>query len=242
MAGKWKTLMMFVAGISLLSLRVSAQSAPGQAAAPSAPGQPAAQTPQAATASPRRPPGPDQELVAQLRQLGQDEIGAAKVAQERATSPRVKAFALTVQRDHRIANDQLEAYAAHKNMNLTVVKRPGDALPHDQLANAPLLNATREEFDSKFMTRMVTDHQAAIDAAAAAQRLARDPELKGMIGSLLVTLSDHQTAAQELAAQIPAPAPRVVQLPAYPPGVSRTQTGADVPPPAAVEQLAQPAR
>jgi len=42
-------------------------------------------------------------------------------------------------------------------------------------------------------------------------------------------------SAQALLQGIPAPAPRVVQLPAFPAGVSRTQTGADEPPPAALQ-------
>ena len=86
-----------------------------------------------------------------------------------------------------------------KNMNMDVVAAPGDALPHGPLANAPLENSPRDEFDYRFMSRMVSDHQAAIDAGAAAQRLARDPELKGLIGRQLAMMSDHQAAAHAAA-------------------------------------------
>jgi len=205
---------------ALLAPAVSAQQAPAPVAA---------QAP--------RPIGPDQELVRRLHQLGQDEIAMARMGEARGVRDRVTSFAATVQRDHRAADEQLMAYAQRKNMNITEVAQPGGALEHGTLAMAPLANSPRDEFDSKFAARMVTDHQAGVDAATAAQRLARDPELKAVIGNVLRVMSEHLVAAQELSAAIPAPAPRIVNLPAYPPGVSRTQTGADVPPPEAVPTL-----
>jgi predicted outer membrane protein len=215
--------MVLVAGLSLFSLPVSAQTGGAQPAAAQA-----------------RPTGPDQELVGQLRQLGQDEVATANVADGNAVSPRVIAFVNTVRRDHGMATERLDAYAERKNMNMDVVMRPGNAMPRGTIANAQLARYPREEFDYRFMSRMVSDHQAAIDAAATAQRLARDPELKGLIGTQLVMMADHQVAAQQLLAEIPAPTPtRVLHLPAFPAGVSRTQTGADVPPPEAVQQLAR---
>jgi predicted outer membrane protein len=215
--------MVLVAGLSLFSLPVSAQTGAAQPAAAQA-----------------RPTGPDQELVGQLRQLGQDQIVTANVAEKHAVSPRVNAFAMTIRRDHRMATERLDAYAERKNMNMDAIVRPGNAMPRGTISNAQLAGSPPDEFDYRFMSRMVADHQAAIDAAAAAQRLARDPELKGLIGTELVMMADHQVAAQELLAQIPAPTPpRVLQLPAYPAGVSRTQTGADVPPPEAMQQLAR---
>jgi putative membrane protein len=211
MAGKLRGLMV-VAGIGLLTLPVAAQ-------------QPAAQAPQAS--------GPDQELVTRLRQLGLDEIAAARMGQTRATRPNVQGFAERMERDHRAADDRLLAYATRKNMNRADVSAPGGALEHSTLALAPLANSTQSEFDYNFVAKMVADHQAAIDAATAAERLARDPELRSMIDADLKMMTEHLVVAQQLQAAIPAPAPRVVGLPAYPAGVSRTQTGADIPPPAA---------
>jgi predicted outer membrane protein len=186
----------------------------------------------------QRPTGPDQELVGQLHQLGQDEIATALLGEARAVSPRVEAFAATVAREHRVQNGKLMDYAERKNMDISIIQRPGDALAHGVLARAPLANSPREAFDYNFVSQAVAHHQAAIDVATAAQRLARDPELRGLIGGLLVAMSDRLVSAQALLAQIPAPQPSVVPLPAYPPGVSRTQTGADLPPPEATRPVA----
>ncbi len=204
MVGKLKGLVLAVAGLSLLALPVAAQ---------------------------YQQHGPDQELVRTLHQLGQDQIAVAKMAEARAVSPSVKAFALSVQREQQVANDQLVAYAASRTMNVSVVQ-PGGAEAHGTLANASLVNSPPDRFDYEFVDRMVAQQQAAIDASAAAQRLARDPALKGVIGGQLVGLTENLVSAQVLLAEIPPPPPpSTVPLPAFPSPVSRTQTGADTPPP-----------
>ena len=221
MVGMMKGLMVFVAGLPLLSLPVMAQTPPaGPAPTPA---------PQV------RPTGPDQALVGQLHQLGRDAIRSAQLAEDQAASGRVRSFAQTVRRDQGIANDALRDYGIRKNMNMDAVANPGDALPHGVLANAPLVNSPRDEFDYRYMSKVVSDNQGALNAAAAAQRLARDPELKGLIGRQLAMLSEHQASAQQVLAQIPEPKPRTVPQPAFPAAVSRTQTGADLPPPEAVQ-------
>ena len=67
-----------------------------------------------------------------------------------------------------------------------MIIQPGGAEAHGALANASLENSPPDQFDYKFVIRMVAQQQAAIDASAAAQRLARDPALKGVIGGQLV--------------------------------------------------------
>jgi len=178
--------------------------------------------------------GPDQELVTRLHQLGQDRIAMAQLGEARAVSDDVRTFAQTVERNQRATDTGLIAYAQSKNMDRIQVGEPGGALEHGVLARAPLVNCTREVFDYHFTETMVADHQAAIDAATAAERLARDPELKAVINANLKVLTENLVAAQELQARIPTPTPRELQLPAYPVSPSRTQTGADIPPPAAL--------
>jgi len=207
MVGKLNGLMVVVAEIGLLALPVSAQD---------------------------RPTGPDQELVAQLHQLGQDEIATAKLAERRAVRASVNDLAVAFGRQQSAIDNGLMAYAQQKNMDPAAVAAPGNPLAHGELARAPLANAARDQFDYDFVSRTVADHQAAIDAGAAAQRLARDPELKSLIGRWLVIESEHLVSAQQQLAQLPEPPPpSTVPLPAYPAGASRTQTGADQPPPGA---------
>ena len=180
------------------------------------------------------PTGPDQQLVARLRELGRDEISVSEMGQRRGTRADVKSLAASLQRDQQATDEKLVAYAERKDMNRAALARPGDAMAHGTLAMAPLANSTRAEFDYNFAARLVADHQAAIDAAAAAERLARDPELKALINGVLTQQSAHLVSAQELLAAIPAPPARIPQPPGEPSVVSRTNTGADIPPAAAL--------
>jgi uncharacterized protein (DUF305 family) len=211
MLGKWKGLWVVVAQVALVTVPVAAQDRP--------------------TAT-----GPDQELVMRLHQLGQDEIALGQLGEDRGVSARVRKFGATIQREQGANDAAMLAYAERKNMNRATVTAQGGALEHRELALAPVANSPIAQFDYNFARQVVTDHQAFIDAASAAARLARDPELKALIGGVLKVQTDHLVSAQALLAETPPPAPpRVVGLPAFPAGVSRTQTGADVPPAAALQ-------
>lgn len=214
MVGKLNGLVVVVAGIALSGLPLAAQNRPAD-----------------------RPAAPDTELVGQLNQLGRETIAMAAVGEKRGVSPDVKAFAASAAREHSAMNNGWLVYAQRKNMDMAAFENPGNALANGVLSLAPLNNSPRDQFDHAFVTRMVSQHQALLDASAAAQRLARDPELKATIGTLMVTVAGRLVSAQEVLAGIPAPTPRVVQLPAYPSPVSRTQTGADEPPPGAWKNI-----
>ena len=226
--GKWRGILVVVAEIGLLAFSgsVSAQQSPPWV-------EPAPPDP----ATVDRANGPDEELVTRLHQLGQDQIRTAQMGETRGVRATVRDFAATVDREQRATDDKLVAYAERKGMNRVAVAQSGGALAHGTLANASLANSPGNEFDYAFATKVVADHQAAIDAATAAERLARDPELKALINEVLVMQTSHLVSAQALLGTIPAPRPRVVQLPAFPSGVSRTQTGADVPTPRAIETV-----
>jgi putative membrane protein len=182
----------------------------------------------AAARAQNRVNGPDQKIVMRLHELNQSEITMAKMAQERGHEAAVKEYADGLIRDHEAADQKLLAYAERQNMNMASIGRPGDAMAYGTLAMTDLTLATKVEFDFNFARKMVADHQAAIDMADSAQRLARAPELRGLIADMLPTLREHLGGAQGLLASIPEPPRRTVQLPGEPGGISRTRTGADV--------------
>jgi hypothetical protein len=73
-----------------------------------------------------------------------------------------------------------------------------------------------------------------IAATRQARRLTNDPDLQNVLVNQLGTLWEHLSKAEALQASLPEPPPAVVHLPGEPAGISRTQTGADAPPPEAV--------
>jgi len=189
----------------------------------------------AAVAQNRVANGADQEVVIQLRRLNLEEMTVARLAQAEGTNPKVTAFASNMLKAHTAADSQLVAYAERRNMNIPVVKEAPVAEASGALAMADLASAARGvEFDWVFARKAVSQHQGMIDAAEQARRLTNDPDLQKLLVSQLSTMWDHLSKAEALQASLPEPPARVVQLPGEPAGVSRTQTGADTPPPAAV--------
>jgi putative membrane protein len=174
--------------------------------------------------------GGDQQIVMELHHANQNEIHMAKMAQERATSAKVKDYAATLLKDHAAADQKLLAYARRKNMNMDELRRPYDALPHGALAMAELASSRGAEFNHNFALKMVADHQKAIDEATTAERIARDPQLEALIEEMLPALRKHQATAEALAASEPHPPAQAVQPPGEPSGVSRTHTGIDTHP------------
>ena len=174
--------------------------------------------------------GGDQEIVVHLVRTNQDTIAAAQIAASRATSLAVKDFAASIVNDREAANDQLLRLAAEQGMNVDDVRLAAGALPQGALSTAPLVNTPADRFDFDFATRMVADHQADVAQAQTAQALARAPQLVAVIRDWVPTLLQQQATAMALASTLRQPPPRVLQQPGEPPGVSRTVTGADLPP------------
>jgi putative membrane protein len=180
-----------------------------------------------AAAQNRQSRGGDQEIVMELHHSNQNEIHMGKMAQDRATSARVKNYAATLVRDHTAADQKLMALAAEKKMNMEDLRKPYDAMAHGDLAMRELMSNKGAAFNHAFAVKMVAEHQKAIDAATAAQQIARDPQLKAHIAEVLPTLRKHHATAQSLATSEPAPPNQAVQQPGDPSGVSRTKTGVD---------------
>lgn len=174
--------------------------------------------------------GGDQEIVVHLFRTNLDTIAAAQVAASRATTDAVKDFAASIVDDRQAANDQLLRLAAEQGMNVADVRLAAGATPQGTLSTAPLINTPADHFDFDFATRMVADHQADVAQAQTAQSLARAPALVAAIRDWVPTLLQQQARAMSLAATLRQPPPRALQQPGEPPGVSRTVTGADLPP------------
>jgi len=172
--------------------------------------------------------GRDQEIVTQLHQRNHDLIAAAQVAQERASSGDVKDYAARVIRDREAADARLMAYAQQEGMNVPEIQTGAGALPHGPLATARLTNVSADRFDPYFATDMVAREQAAVDEAVQAQKIARGPQLAGIIADDVVpSLRQEEASAVSLTSALPPLQPPAVQQPGEPSVANWTSTGAD---------------
>jgi putative membrane protein len=171
--------------------------------------------------------GPDQAIVIRLHQINQDNAALGQLAADRASSPQVQAFGNVMVREHREADDKLLTYASDQDMNLDTISRTPSAGAHGLDAVRNVVSSGPDAFDYNFAMKATANYQAAVDVANQASQLAREPELRALIASELPGLRAKQAMAEDLMRRIPTPAPRTVQAPGEPSGISRTQTGAD---------------
>ena len=171
--------------------------------------------------------GPDQAIVIRLHQINQDAAALGELGASRASTPQVQAFANVMVREHREADDKLLTYASDEDMNLDSIARTPSVGAKGLDAVRNVVSSGPDAFDYNFAVKAAANYQAAIDVADQGTRLARDPELRALIANQLPALRAKQVMADNLVQRIPTPAPRTVQAPGEPSGVSRTQTGAD---------------
>jgi putative membrane protein len=123
---------------------------------------------------------------------GMAEVELGKLAQEKATNPRVKNFAEMMVRDHTTANDDLKAIARQKNVTL-----PSDLGKHKDHYN-DLSKKTGADFDKAYMKMMVDDHEDDIDEFEKIANNGTDPDLKTFASQKLPTLRKHLDSAKAI--------------------------------------------
>ena len=161
----------------------------------------------------------------------------AQLGERQGVSQGVRDFAAAAVTEQRASDNGLMVYAQQKNMDRVQVALPGGALEHGVLLRAPIANSPPNQFDYRFMSQVVADRQGVIDAATAAQletntqRFRAAPDDVNCLGETGLRHEELDGACHVLDASTLNPVP----LPAFPTSVSRTNTGADQPPPEALK-------
>ena len=123
---------------------------------------------------------------------GMAEVELGKLAQEKASNPRVKAFGEMMVRDHSEANNDLKSIAGKKSVTL-----PADMGKHQDHYN-DLSKKTGKDFDKAYMKMMVDDHQDDIDAFEKIANNGTDPEVKTFASQKLPILRKHLDSAKAI--------------------------------------------
>lgn len=138
----------------------------------------------------------DAGFLKQAAHNGHAEVESSRLAQQKASSAQVKAFAQRMVEDHTKSNAELAQLAASKGVQLP--KEP-DA---SQQAKIEALGAlSGAEFDRQYVEQMgVTAHQLTIALFQRGASNARDPEIKAFAAKTLPTLQQHLEMARALKA------------------------------------------
>lgn len=118
------------------------------------------------------------------------EVEMGKLAQEKATNPRVKNFAAMMVTDHTKANDELKMLASQKGITL-----PG-TLDEDAQKHIDELNKkTGKDFDKEYMKMMTYVHKDNEHFFEKAAGDLQDADLKGFAGKVYPIIKTHLDSA-----------------------------------------------
>jgi len=121
------------------------------------------------------------------------EVELGKIAQEKATNPRIKEFGAMMVKDHSDANEQLKSLAQQKNITL-----PANVSDKQQKDIDDLNKKTGKDFDKAYMNMMLDDHKKDIKKFEKAGNNLKDAEIKSFAMSALPTLQKHLDSARAI--------------------------------------------
>lgn len=123
---------------------------------------------------------------------GMMEVSLGKLAQQKASSYKVKEFGERMINDHSKANDELKNIAQKNNIPL-----PDSMLTKHQDLYNDLSQYSGSEFDKHYMDKMVEDHKEDIKNFENAAKNADNQEIRDWAQKTLPTLKEHLELAQQ---------------------------------------------
>ena len=136
----------------------------------------------------------DREFILKAAKGGMMEVEGGKIAQQNAMNQRVKDFGGMMDRDHSKANKELMSLASSKGLTI-----PQDSLlKANQSSLDNMRKMTGKNFDSHYMSMMVSDHKKDISEFEKASKNAKDADLRNWATTTLPTLRMHLDSAQAI--------------------------------------------
>ncbi len=135
----------------------------------------------------------DKQFMMEAGAGGNTEIMASKVALDKATNPRVKAYANMMISDHTKAGDELKSLASQKNVTL-----PDSVMDKQHKELDDLRGTSTKNFDKAYMKMMDKDHKETIDKFEMAAKKCDDSDVKTFASKTLPTLKMHKDSVDAI--------------------------------------------
>ncbi|MDN3588841.1 DUF4142 domain-containing protein [Pedobacter aquatilis] len=135
----------------------------------------------------------DAEFVVKAANGGIAEVDLAIIAQQKTKNSEVNEFAAMMIADHTMANEELKALAAKKNITL-----PSSVGKDELKIKDELTRKEAKDFDRAYVDAMVKDHKNDIKLFEDGSKKLKDNELKAFVDRTLPTLKKHLADIQEL--------------------------------------------
>jgi putative membrane protein len=155
----------------------------------------------AAHADATRGSGADHDFVEKAYTINQAEVTLGHMAEERGTSPEVKAFGARMVADHTKGLDELNAAARRDGVPVPSAVSPAATQLQQHLSQ---LNGA--SFDDAYMKHMVAGHGEAVGVFTQEIANGTGPALRAYAEQMLPTLESHESAADQAQDQLRHPA------------------------------------
>lgn len=124
---------------------------------------------------------------------GMTEVELGKVAQEKATTERLKNFGAMMVADHGKAGDKLKQIAAAKNITL-----PASLSDKSQKDMEDLNKKSGKDFDKAYVNMMIDDHKKDVDEFKKGSADLKDSDLKNFAAETLTVIQMHLDSIQAI--------------------------------------------
>ena len=135
----------------------------------------------------------DRTFMMEAASGGMMEVEAGRLAEQSASSARVKGFGTMMVQDHTNANNELKALASTKNVML-----PDSMMAKHREHITMLKKKTGKDFDKAYMSMMVTDHNEDVNKFQVASNNAADADVKAFASKTLPVLRTHLDSAKAI--------------------------------------------
>ena len=168
---------------------------------------PAAQPTQAAEAKPRATHVPSPEvsskntsaaILEQIHQANLKEIAVGKLAEEKASTDEVRAYADQLVKDHTSADQMVVATAQKKGARLRDSAAARREKAHGKVTEQKLSSANGVQFDRLFLEQTSAEHKKLIAELQKEREDASDDDIEALIDKIVPILQQHNDLAQIL--------------------------------------------
>jgi putative membrane protein len=135
----------------------------------------------------------DKQFLSMAAQSDVNEIKLSQLAQTKASSPQVKAFANKMVADHTKLETQMKPFATKWDLTPPAGLDPDHQAIYDRLSGL-----SGPEFDKAYMTAMDQDHHKALDAFTTEAQTTQDPQFKAAVMKGKAVVAGHTKMADNL--------------------------------------------
>ena len=135
----------------------------------------------------------DKTFLTMAAQSDQNEIALSQLAQQKATSPAVKQYAVKMVQDHMKLTATMKPYA--DEWGLTPPTGP-DADHQAELTKLQGLSGS--DFDKEYISQMATDHEKALSAFTTEAQETKDGKFRKTVMKGKTVVAEHTTMADDL--------------------------------------------